>query len=167
MFDFFPFISDKNSSRNEMNMLSSLFNEDFINNIIGQVMKSDFINDLTNDLENEDNCNIEFKDYGGYYLIKGHLPGVSPKDVSIDFNENKAILTIKNKKVFSSSRNSILTVVQTSGNIIRTFDIEEVDATNLRASFNEELLIITIPKARKVLEEINPRIIDVDNYKVE
>lgn len=167
MFDFFPFISNINNDRNEINMINNLFNEDFINNIIGQVMKSDFINDLTNKLENEDNYNIEFKDYDGYYLIKGYLPGVSPKDVSIDFDENKAILTIKNKKVYSSSRSSILTVVQTSGNIVRTFDIEEIDVTNLRASFKEELLIITIPKARNVLDEINPRIINVDNYKVE
>lgn len=163
MFGLFPFLSEKNSG----SILNGLFNEEFIGNIIEQVMNSDFISDLSNELYNEDSYNIEFIDYGGYYLIKGYLPGLNPKDISIDFEKNKAILTIKNKKVYSNSGNSVITIVQTAGNIVRTFDVEEIDVANLSASFKEDLLIITIPKARKALNENNPKIIEVNDFRVE
>lgn len=172
MLDLFPFMSNQNSSRNngrnQMNIFDSLFNEGFINNIIGQVMNSDLISDLTNELANDDSYNIEFKDDGEYYLIKGYLPGLNPKDISIDFEENKAILTIKNKRVYSNSGNAFVTVIQTGGNIVKTFYIDKIDVTNLRASFEDGLLRITIPKARHMVEGDSPnKVIEVDSYKVE
>lgn len=164
MFRIFPFISNVNNG----NVFNRLFNDEFIGNIIGQVMNSDVISDLTKELYNEESYDIEFNDYGEYYLIKGYLPGLNPKDIRIDFEENKAILTIKNKKVYSrTSRNSAITVVQSGGNIIKAFYVEEVDTNNLGASFKDDLLIITIPKARKNLEENNAKLIEVDNFKVE
>jgi len=163
MFGLFPFMSDRNNS----SIFNGLFNEDLISNIIDQVINSDFISELTNELPNEDSYNVEFKDCGEYYLIKGYLPGLNPKDVRIDFEKNKAILTIKNKRVYSNSRNSVITVIQTAGSIVRTFDVEEIDTVNLGASFKEDLLIITIPKARKALRETNPKIIEINNFNVE
>lgn len=159
MFGLFPFMSGRSSD----DTLSNLFNGGFFSGVIDQVIRSEFINDLAN----EENYNIDFKDYGEYYLIKGYLPGLNAKDISIDFAKNRAILTIRKKKVFSQSSNSMITVVQTSGNIVKTFDVEEIDVSNLGASFDEDLLIIKLPKLRIELEENNPKIIDVDNFKVE
>lgn len=173
MFRMFPFVFGNNSSnnKNELDVFDNLFNDNFINNMVDQIMSSDLIGDLTNDIM-QDDYDITFKDCGNYYLIKGYLPGLTAKDISIDFEKNKAILEIKKKRVYSNKCNSIMTVIQTGGNIIKNFYIEEVDVTKLRASFDSNLLIITMPKIKKTIEEkeevaIEPRIIDVDNYKVE
>lgn len=65
----------------------------------------------------------------------------------------------------------MVTVVQTGGNCVKNFYIGEVDVTKLKASFDNSLLLITMPKIKKLDNEVKnndtPTIIDVDNYKIE
>ena len=179
MFGMFPFMFNKNnenSNRNnnlvDLSFFNNLFNDDFINNLIDEVMSSDFINDFINE-SSLDDYDIEFKDLGDYYLIKGYLPGLTAKDISIDFEKNKAILTIKKKQVYSNnSGNAMVTVVQSGGKLVKNFYIEEVDVTRLRASFDNNVLVIMMPKSKKLKDieennDNNDKIIDVENYKVE
>ena len=181
MFGMFPLLfNGNNNNRNDnniadMNIFNNLLNDDFINSMVDQIMGSDLINELADDVFN-DNYDINFKDFGDYYLIKGYLPGVTARDVSIDFEKNKAILTIKKKKTYTNGGNTVMTVIQSGGNLTKNFYIEEVDVTRLKASFDNNLLIITMPKLQKPEEVVNevdissddePTIIDVDNYKVE
>ena len=82
---------------------------------LSQLLSSDFVNNMVDDLMNEDAYDISIKDYGPYYLIKGYLPGLTPKDVNIDFEKNKAILTIKKKQTYSNGKNVRMTIIQTGG----------------------------------------------------
>jgi len=146
------------------NPFMSLLEDDFFSSIMNEILTNDLINEMTQ----EEDFNVELKDYGAYYLIKGYLPGVGPKDVSIDFEKNKAILTIKKKQVYSNGQNFMMTVVQTGGDLVKTFYIEEVDVGNLKASFEDSLLLLTIPKLKKIEDKKDDTIIiDVDSYKVE
>lgn len=183
MFGMFPFMFNNNNNNNgnnknnglvDMSFFNNLFNDDFISNIIDQIMSSDLINDLAEESTVGD-YDVEFRDLGEYYLIKGYLPGLTAKDISIDFEKNKAILTIKKKQVYSNnSGNAMVTVVQTGGKLVKNFYIEEVDVTKLRASFDNNVLMIMMPKDKKVKDidqrdsnDNNSEIIDVENYKVE
>lgn len=175
MFGFFPFNNGYNSNFNRNNSimgLNDLFNDEFFNGILGTILSSDFINDIVNDIsEEEEQYDIQFKEFEDYYLIKGYLPGLTPRDVSIDFEKNKAILTIKRKRqTYTNGNNSIVTVIQSSGsNIVKNFYIGEVDVSKLRASFDNSVLLLTIPKIKKVeapVSEGESTIIDVDNYTV-
>ena len=125
-------------------------------------------NNLTEEILKEDDYDIELKDFGDYYLIKGYLPGLSPKDISIDFEKNKAILTIRRKKVYSNESNTIVTVIKGAGDWVKNFYIEEVDVTKMKASFDDNLLLLTLPKIKKIegLSD-NSVIIDVDDYREE
>lgn len=143
---------------------TSLFGNDFLNSIMNDV----FGNNLVNEINQEQDFKIKLKDYGEYYLIKGYLPGVDPRDVSIDFEKNKAILTIKRRQVYSNNQNFMITIVQTGGDLVKTFYIGEVDVGNLKASFEDSLLLLTIPKVKKIEDNRDgAKIIDVDSYKVE
>ena len=101
------------------------------------------------------------------------MPGLTPKDVNIDFEKNKAILTIKKKQTYSNGKNVRMTIIQTGGDLVKTFYVEEIDVTKLKASFDNELLLLTLPKRKQiqskdvVVEDDSPTIIDVDNFKVE
>lgn len=152
-----PFYENKN-------YFTNLLDDNFVNSIINEV----FGNDLVNQISQEEDFKVELKDYGEYYLIKGYLPGVGPKDVSIDFEKNKAILTIKRKQVYSNGQNFMMTVVQTGGDLVKTFYIEEVDVSNLKASFEDSLLLLSFPKIKKIEDKKDDAtIIDVDSYRVE
>ena len=146
------------------NYFTNLLDDNFLNSIINEV----FGNDLVNQINQEEDFKVELKDYGEYYLIKGYLPGVGPKDVSIDFEKNKAILTIKKKQVYSNGQNFMMTVVQTGGDLVKTFYIEDVDVSNLKASFEDSLLLLSFPKIKKIEDKKDDAtIIDVDSYRVE
>lgn len=179
MFGMFPFMfNGNNSNRNnstDLSFFNNFLNDDFINEMVDQIMGCDLINELSEEAFRDD-YDINFKDFGDYYLIKGYLPGLTAKDVSIDFEKNKAILTIKKKKTYTNGVNAVMTVIQSGGNLTKNFYIEEVDVTKLRASFDNNLLIITMPKVKKpedIVKKDNisnsdePTIIDVDNFKVE
>lgn len=160
MFGKFPFNYNENPYMN-------LLEDDFLTSIVNELLGNDLINDLVNELSQEEDFNVEIKDYGEYYLIKGYLPGVGPKDVNIDFEKNKAILTIKRKQVFSNGQNFMMTVIQTGGDLVKTFYIEEVDVSNLKASFEDSLLLLSIPKVKKIeAKNEGAPIIDVDSYRV-
>lgn len=161
MFGMFPF-KDLNNK--------SLF--EGIDSIIDNLISSDFVNNIVNDFDTQVDYDINFRDFGEYYLIKGLLPGLTAKDVSIDFEKNKAILTIRKRQVYKNNSNSVMAVIQTGGNLVKNFYIEEVDVTKLRASFDNSLLVITLPKVKKIqennkVEGDEPVIIDVENYKTE
>ena len=174
MFGMFPFFNN-NQNQNNMsgfNLIDSLFSDEFINGMVDQILSSEVVNNLVNDMMQEEDYDVEIKDYGDYYLIKGYLPGLTPKDVSIDFEKNKAILTIRRKRTYSNGRNAMITVMQSGGDLVKNFYISEVDVTKLSASFNNDVLLLTLPKCKKLEEEVqveedSPTIIDVDNYKVE
>lgn len=157
-------MSGRNPFNEKKNPFTNLLDNDFLNSIIDEVLG----NDLVNQISQEEDFKVELKDYGEYYLIKGYLPGVGPKDVSIDFEKNKAILTIKRRQVYSNGQNFMMTIVQTGGDLVKTFYIEEVDVGNLKASFEDRLLLLTIPKIKKIEDnKDDATIIDVDSYKVE
>ena len=155
----FPFLFNNN----DFDFLTNIFNDNFINNIVDQILDSDIISD--------DDYDIEFKDCGQYYTIKGYFPGLTAKDLSIDFEKNKAILTIKKRSSYSNNANSVITVVSTGYNTKKVFYVEEIDVTNLKASFENNFLVITMPKLKKLItQEENDdavKIIEVENYKVE
>ena len=93
---------------------------------------------------------------------------MTARDISIDFEKNKAILTIKRRQTYSNDTNFFMTIIQVSGEIVKTFYIDEVDVTKLSASFNNHNLQINIPKLKKIsTDNENTLVIDVDNYKVE
>lgn len=160
----FPF-NFNNNNKNNVNFFDSLFNDNFIENMVDQLLSSDIVNKLTEEILKEDDYDIELKDFGDYYLIKGYLPGLTAKDISIDFEKNKAILTIKRKKVYSNENNTIVTVIKGTGDWVKNFYIEEVDVTKMKASFDDNMLLLTLPKLKRIegLSD-NSVIIDVDDY---
>ena len=160
----FPF-NFNNNNKSNVNFFDSVFNDNFIENMVDQLLSSDIVNNLTEEILKEDDYDIELKDFGDYYLIKGYLPGLTAKDISIDFEKNKAILTIKRKKVYSNENNTIVTVIKGTGDWVKNFYIEEVDVTKMKASFDDNMLLLTLPKLKRIegLSD-NSVIIDVDDY---
>lgn len=160
MFRMFPFML------NGINIFSGMFNDTFFNNMINQVLASS----LVNERPREQDYSVEMKDHGDYYLLKGYLPGVSPKDISIDFERNRAILTIRRRQVYSNGLNVMMSIVETGGNLVKTFNIEEIDKSKIGAAFDRSILLLTLPKKKMIKkygEEETPIIVDVDSYEVE
>lgn len=175
MFGMFPFMfnNKSNNNWNNMNTLRKLLNDDFLNSMVNQILTSSLRSNLIGTIGQEETYNLELKDYDNYYLIKGYLPGIMAKDISIDFEKNKAILTIRRKRTYSNGKNFSMTIMGSSQDLVKSFYIDEVDASKLKASFNDSMLMITLPKVNNpdnvsgFDNNDEPIIIDVDSYKVE
>lgn len=159
------------NNRNSINSFGNL-----INNIMGQILSSDFITelidemeDIINEMEYESDYDVQLYDCGEYYIIQGYLPGIEFRDLHIEFPPNKVILTITQRQTYSNGVNSMMTVMRTGGDLIKTFIVEELDIPNSTASFEDNFLLITLKKARKQLTsaENNDIIVDVNDYTIE
>lgn len=152
----FPFIF------NNLNIFSQLFNNIFLEGAVNQMIS----NNLANHSIGEEAYEIEFKDCGDYYLIKGYLPHVSSRDIRIDFQKNMVILTIRRNQVYKNESMMMTMVLQTSGNIVKTFYVEEIDKNKIGAAFEKNILLLTLPKKKyiDIYTEEKQTIIDVDNY---
>lgn len=158
------------NSINDINYFSNL-----INNIMGQILSSDFISELIdemeeiiNEMEDENHYDVQLHDYGEYYIIQGYLPGIEFRDLHIEFPPNKVILTITQRQTYSNGVNSMMTVMRTGGDLIKTFIVEDLDIPNSTASFEGNFLLITLKKAQKKLASPdNNVIVDINDYTIE
>ena len=84
------------------------------------------------------------------YEVNLAVPGLSKEDFKIDLNDN--FLTISGERKFTKEKkeNSLHVVETQYGNFSRSFSLpENVDASNIQASYNNGILEIFIPKDEK------------------
>lgn len=97
------------------------------------------------------------------YLVLAELPGVSPEQVDVNFEQN--VLTIRGAKQasFDTATEGELRVFaaeRTNGSFERSIRLPEfVDADRIDARFVNGLLTVTVPKAQGA----QPRKIEVKN----
>lgn len=95
------------------------------------------------------------------YIVVSEIPGVSSKDMSIDIAEN--ILTIKGKRNRpDDSGETRQRLERHFGSFERSFSLPAmINSGEAKASFNNGLLRISIPKA----EEVKPKRISIVNVE--
>lgn len=166
-----PRNGDNNINNNFTNTFNEIFNQtftavinnqDFIGNIVDTVLNSDLVNGLISEIESLESVNIELKDYDDKYLIEGRLPGISKKDIDLDYNEDIITVKVKSNQLFTNGKNSMITIVQPNADIEKKFIVNNVDTNRIKAVFKSEKLSIYLPKIKREVD--NPTIIDVDNY---
>jgi HSP20 family protein len=83
----------------------------------------------------------------GQFLVKIDIPGVDPKDISVDFDNNA--LTIKGEKEseHKEKKNNCISYERSKGSFYRRIVLPNtVDADKISAKNKNGVLCITIPK---------------------
>jgi len=95
---------------------------------------------------------LDVAERGDAYLIHVELPGVSPEQVDVSFEQN--VLTVRGNKpasfdVAAEGEVRVFAAERVHGGFERSVRVPEfVDADRIEATFNNGLLTITIPKAQ-------------------
>jgi HSP20 family protein len=95
---------------------------------------------------------LDVAERGDAYLVHAELPGVSPDQVEVRFEQN--VLTIRGSKpasfeVTNDGELRLFAAERVHGSFERSVRLPEfVDAERIDASFTNGLLTITIPKAQ-------------------
>ena len=95
---------------------------------------------------------LDVAERGDAYVIHAELPGVSPKQVDVSFEQN--VLTIRGTKpasfdVAAEGEVRVFAAERVHGGFERAVRLPEfVDADRIEATFTDGLLTVTVPKAQ-------------------
>ena len=101
----------------------------------------------------------EFKtdvtDEGDHYLLEADLPGFEKKDITLDIQGDT--LTVhaerRSKVEEKDKKDKVIRMERSYGSYTRSFDISGVDADNIKAKYDNGVLILTLPKMEPQLPE--------------
>lgn len=103
---------------------------------------------------------VDVKETEKEFVLSVELPGVNPKDVSVEVKDGT--LTISGEKKFESEekKDRYHRVERCYGSFSRSFTLsEKVDETKIGATNKDGVLTLTLPKK----EEVRPRKIEIKN----
>ncbi|GIM27875.1 hypothetical protein CPJCM30710_05410 [Clostridium polyendosporum] len=111
------------------------------------------------------NIDLNMNELDDKYLIYGKLQGVKRNNISINYNNNHLIITVKVNRVANNSLMGNVFIVQQSSNISKSFYVPNVDITRITGSFDGLNLVINVPK---IINSMNDKlIVDVETYMLE
>ncbi|MBE6065163.1 heat shock protein Hsp18 [Clostridium cochlearium] len=135
MFDMIPFRRNNPMKRGAYfdDFFDNFFNNDFLVPI--KFPKNDFRADL--------------KETDDEYIIEADLPGISKDAVKVNYSNNNIIISAKREDIVEDKRENYIRRERSYGEFKRAFYVDNVDENNIRASFNDGVLKINLPKLEK------------------
>jgi HSP20 family protein len=92
-------------------------------------------------------------------VLKADLPGLGEDDVQIEVHDNALTISGERRAEFEDKQQGYYRVERAFGSFARSLSLPEgVDADKIRASFDNGVLEVTIPKPEKT----QPRRIEID-----
>ncbi|MCG4579190.1 heat shock protein Hsp18 [Clostridium cochlearium] len=135
MFDMIPFRRNNPIKRGAYfdDFFDNFFNNDFLVPI--KFPKNDFRADL--------------KETDDEYIIEADLPGISKDAVKVNYSNNNIIISAKREDIVEDKGENYIRRERSYGEFKRAFYVDNVDENNIRASFNDGVLKINLPKLEK------------------
>lgn len=96
----------------------------------------------------------DIKDTGDSYVIDAELPGYTKEEINVDVNDD--ILTISAEKHTENeeeNKNGYIRRERYYGSVSRSFNISEVEASQITAKHENGVLTLTLPKKKEQIPQ--------------
>lgn len=96
----------------------------------------------------------DIRDNGDSYVIDAELPGYKKEEINVDVNDD--ILTIsaeRNSETNEEEKNGYIRRERYYGSVSRSFNISEVEASEITAKHENGVLTLTLPKKKEQLPQ--------------
>jgi len=93
----------------------------------------------------------DIRETKGAFKIDAELPGFEKSDIHLDYQNNYLTIRAKRNEETKVEEENILRQERHSGEFLRRFYLENVDETDIKATFNNGVLHIHLPKQNKSL----------------
>lgn len=109
----------------------------------------------------EYNFRVDVRDAKDKYIVDASLPGIEKNDVSVKYEDEVLIISInKEQEVEENNENEkYLHREIVKYNASRRISLKDVDPKKLKASMNNGILTVTLPKLK---EKLNSYMINID-----
>ena len=96
----------------------------------------------------------DIRDTGDTYVIDAELPGYKKEEINVDVNDD--ILTIsaeKHTETNEEEKNGYIRRERYYGSVSRSFNISEVEASEITAKHENGVLTLTLPKKKEQIPQ--------------
>ena len=88
----------------------------------------------------------DIQDKGDHYLLEADLPGMKKEDIAIDIDGDSLTIRAERKSEHEEKEKDYVRCERSYGSYARSFDISGVKAEDIRASYTDGVLTLTMPK---------------------
>ena len=90
----------------------------------------------------------DIRDTGDSYTLEADLPGVKKEDIAIDLTEGTLTITAQRHSEYEKKdkKDGYVRCERSYGSFSRSFDTTGIDTENIKASYNDGVLTLTLPK---------------------
>ncbi len=108
---------------------------------------------------NQGRMKVDIKENDKDYVIEADLPGVNKDDVQIELRNDILTIGVKQNEVKEEERDNYICKERRTSSMSRSFKVDNVEAKDIKAKFDNGVLAITLPKLEK--EKKNQYRIDI------
>ncbi len=141
MFDLIPF------GRNDKSIMSYFDN-------LEKTLFRDFWGGITR-------FRTDIVDKGDKYVLQAELPGFDKKEIKIDIQDNYLTISAGHNEEKETKKDDFVRRERKFGSYSRGFDISDIEAEKIAASYNNGILELELPKMNPV-PKLPGRRIDID-----
>lgn len=98
-------------------------------------------------------------DRGDKFVLQAELPGFAKEDINIDISGDRLTISAKQEKSSEDKTDNYIRQERRYGAYSRSFDITGIDADAIKASYQNGILEVSLPK-REVIAE-NTRKVEI------
>ena len=92
---------------------------------------------------------VDVQEKDSNYLVEAELPGVKKGDVSIDFDEGRLKISVRQCEDVDEKKKNYIHKERRCSSIARSIYLEDAKAEGITAKLDEGVLSVTVPKQQK------------------
>ncbi|MCG8500834.1 MAG: Hsp20/alpha crystallin family protein [Firmicutes bacterium] len=123
-------------------------NEDLMKSIFGKEFMDSFFN---SELFNASSSGIraDIRESEKEYIIEADLPGVNKEAIEVELRDNYLTISAKHNEELNEERENYIRRERRAGKIARSFYVENVKNQDVKASYQDGVLSVVLPKTKE------------------
>jgi HSP20 family protein len=95
---------------------------------------------------------VDIKDNEKEYVIEADLPGIDKNDVQVELKNDILTIAVQQNSAKEEERENYICRERRTSSMSRSFKVDNVEAKDVKAKFDNGVLSITLPKSEKERE---------------
>ncbi|MBK8156294.1 MAG: Hsp20/alpha crystallin family protein [Streptococcus sp.] len=96
-----------------------------------------------------DTFKVDVEDNGNEYLIEAEMPGIDKKDINVELNDGKLMISITRDENSESKKKNFIHRERRYSSMSRSIYLEDAKSDGIKAKLENGLLKVVVPKEEK------------------
>ena len=95
----------------------------------------------------------DIRDEGAHYLLQADLPGFRKEDIDLDVKDGVLTISAKHQADDRTAADNYICRERRTGSFSRSFTLDGIQEDAIRASYQDGVLVLILPKRQEVLPQ--------------